>query len=803
MSSWRSDTFSIKLILSAIVIGLSGNPAWSAIGQSAVITLVFPPGARATGLGEAFTGIANDVNAIYFNPAGLGNDPLANSWKSFFDGKGPFLAVAAKHKTELISNEIVWAGSAKGVMRYNGKMWETHEIYLVEQGDELKSVARRYLNVEDEKVISEAAWRIRVENGIEMKRYAIITGKLRARIADSLLVKAHLTAESLARRFLDLPSSDRTAAKIYVDLAAVADSLSAGKLSDEILGLIGTKDIELSNVVELRVPFTIAVNDSVTALAMDESDRLWVGTPRGLWRCSESKWSRTTVADGLPSDFITSIALGTLGDLAVGTDAGIGLYKDGSWSKITVADGLPDSIISSVAFGRDNVLYAGSAKGLIKKNAAAITLFNTASGLLSSRVVALFFDSKNRLWIGGENGVTVYSGNSWKRFKFPGSTVFCFSEQHSGTVWIGTSKGAVSHKDGKVIKKDGAPADTVHEWKAFHSKNVLHGDVVRGLAAFGNDVWVATDRALNKYEWAQKQALLFYEPLLPLFHLKDLWHTFGAFVLPTEEWGTFGFSVNFVNMGTIENYDELGRKTGTVRSWEGVFGLSYGLPLSQTFSAGMNMKFVNSALDPGFEGGGVGTTFAVDAAILKRDLFVRRLTLGFMLQNMGPSIYYIDENKRDPIPFTLRLGSAYTAIQTPVHELTVLLDLSREVVKNYSDKQPDPFWAALWTDLLHDKDEPAEMEIQLINVNLGVEYWYSHFMALRTGFLGDYVGQRYELTFGLGLNYGNMNFDWSYIYSPEGFFKGVLKLLDVSPEYQNGSNGVRHGQWRASFLFRL
>ena len=795
MSPWRLNKLRTIVIVCAAILGFTAGQAFGALGQSAVITLVFPPGARATGLGEAFTGVANDVNAIFFNPAGLGMDPLANSWKSFLDGKGPFLAVASKHKGELMVNEVAWAGTAKGVLRYNGRTWERFEIYLVEQGDDIKTIARRYLSVDDDKVISEAAWKIRAENGIEMKRYAVITGKLRARIADSLLVKAHTDIQTIARRYIDLPSADRTAAKIYADLAALTDTASADTLSDEIAALLLTKDTELDDVVELRIPFTIAVNDSVTAMAMDESDRLWVGTTRGLWRTSESKWSRTTADDGLPSNVITSIALGAYGELAVGTDAGIGIYKDGNWSKVTAADGLSDPVITSISFGRDGALYAGSAAGLIRMKDSAITRFDTTSGLLSPRVNALFFDSKNRLWVGGENGICIYTGKNWKRFKFPGSTVLCFTEQHSGTVWIGTNRGAISHKDGKIIK-----GDTLHEWKPFHSKNVLHGNFVRGMAAFGNDVWIATDRAINKYQWAQKQALLFYEPLLPAFRLKELWHTFGAFVYPTEEWGTLGFSINFINMGVNTWMDELGRELGAARSWEGVFGLSYGLSLTQTFSVGLNMKYVNSALAPGFNGAGVGKTFAVDAALLKRELFTRKLSLGFMLQNMGPAIYYMDQSEQDPIPFTLRLGAAYTAVQTQIHELTFLLDLNREVVKNYTDKKPDPFWVALWTDLLHDRDESWITEIQLINVNFGIEYWYSHFMALRTGFLGDYIGERYELTFGLGLNYGNMNFDWSYIYSPDGFLKGLLQKFNPS---KTGSTGARHGQWRASFLFRL
>ena len=156
-----------------------------------------------------------------------------------------------------------------------------------------------------------------------------------------------------------------------------------------------------------------------------------------------------------------------------------------------------------------------------------------------------------------------------------------------------------------VIGKDGKPTN-VPEWKPYHSKNVLHGDNVQALSSYGNDMWIATDRALNHYEWAQIEATFFYEQLLPSFGLSELWHMFGAIAVPTEDWGTWGISANFVNMGTNQWTDELGQVLGEARSWEGVFGLSYGIPFSQTLSMGMNIKFVVSALAPGYEGAGTG-----------------------------------------------------------------------------------------------------------------------------------------------------------------------------------------------------
>ena len=105
------------------------------------------------------------------------------------------------------------------------------------------------------------------------------------------------------------------------------------------------------------------------------------------------------------------------------------------------------------------------------------------------------------------------------------------------------------------------------------------------------------------------------------------------------------------------------------------------------------------------------------------------------------------------------------------------------------------------TDLLHDTTQLQDTtksrlfnQLEEVTMNTGLEYWYANFLALRVGNLFDYIGQRFELTLGMGLKYGNINFDWSFIYSPEGFMKGIV---------EQGSNGSRDGQNRLSLLMKF
>lgn len=815
-----------SLLLTLISVSVS----LAAVGESAVITLIFPPGARATGMGEAFTGLADDASATYYNPAGLGQAPLAHSWKTHsFKSDELVTAIASKKKKDFGFKDNIWAGTNKGLLHFNGKHWESYELYLIQTDDDLEDIASKFLTDDDEKQLREAIWVIRAENGIEMKRYADIKELLKKALMNHNAVSPDSTAKTMARQIVDLSSFERTTGKITEIISkpfplAIADSLvksdssevsdstkqslsgsfdsltissSAEKISD----ILKTEDLTIGDLTEIRIPFSIAVNEAVKAMILDNSERVWIGTASGLWRYNKEEWKYFSVKDGLPSNNITSLALSSRGDIAVGTDKGLAvLSATGNWKSYDTTSGLPLFKINAVQYDKSNNIYVGTNDGLYKIGDSAITVFDTTQGLLSNRINALMMDSDNKLWIGGENGICIYDETTWKRYKFPNSIVTSISEEKSGSVWIGTNKGVVSYKARKPKTDDkGNVIERAPQWNSFHSKNSLKGDSVTSINIHDNDIWIGTDKILNQYDKANMQSYIAFEQILPEL-VSDLWHLYLGQIFPTQDWGTVGLSINYLFMGENEIYDALGNRARKVKSWEGVFNLSYGFPITKKdLSLGLNAKYVVSALAPGGPSGeGVGHTFALDAAVLKRNFFLKGFDLGFMFQNMGPHIFYIHRDNVDPIPFTLRLGMAYRAVQTPIHDLKFVLDLHKEIVKNYFYGKPDPFWKALVTDLVTDSADTWQQELQEININLGMEYWYNNVIAVRSGLLFDYIGERYELNLGLGLKYSTLKFDFSYIVSPKGFMKGMLRKIN---SHKDGATGVRDGQWRVSFLF--
>ena len=228
------STIGVTVTLALFFI-LSSLPVHAGVGESAVITLAFPPGARATGTGEAFTGLADDATSTYYNPAGLGLSPLANSWKVHLeDSNHDFTAMACKRKKDFGAQTVIWAGTRKGLLRYNGKFWESFQYYLLEQNDNLENVADKFLDVEDKNLLKEAMWRIRTENGIGMKRYDAIKVKVKFSLGSKDSTDTDSLASYIARQLIEIPATERSSAKIYALINQWIDSAKVDALSDEL-----------------------------------------------------------------------------------------------------------------------------------------------------------------------------------------------------------------------------------------------------------------------------------------------------------------------------------------------------------------------------------------------------------------------------------------------------------------------------------------------------------------------------------------------------------------------------------------
>jgi len=66
------------------------------------------------------------------------------------------------------------------------------------------------------------------------------------------------------------------------------------------------------------------------------------------------------------------------------------------------------------------------------------------------------------------------------------------------------------------------------------------------------------------------------------------------------------------------------------------------------------------------------------------------------------------------------------------------------------------------------KDRSISNELDKLVHNLGMEYWYGEYFAIRTGFYYDKTGKISNPTFGIGLRFAGYGFDFGYTYGETG-----------------------------------
>jgi len=225
----------------------------------------------------------------------------------------------------------------------------------------------------------------------------------------------------------------------------------------------------------------------------------------------------------------------------------------------------------------------------------------------------------------------------------------------------------------------------------------------------------------------------------------DMYYEYIGVVKPVEEIGNFGANFIYLTTGETEGTDPYGNTIGRWRTFDFSFGLIYSTKLQEKLGIGAGIKFIYSYLAPdwivkqvipGTKGGGQGYSFAVDLATLYK--LNERISLGVVLQNLGPDIRYVSGGERDPLPRTLRVGLSYRLLNTKMNKLTVAAEITKILV-------------ALTRDLNYEFNEAWK--------HFGAEYWFYDFFAARTGYFIDREGERKGPTFGGGIKFKKFSFD--------------------------------------------
>jgi len=217
----------------------------------------------------------------------------------------------------------------------------------------------------------------------------------------------------------------------------------------------------------------------------------------------------------------------------------------------------------------------------------------------------------------------------------------------------------------------------------------------------------------------------------------DVNYNYATFVKPTGGWGAFGVGLVFLSYGTSEGTDPFGNSTGTFTSNEVSPALSYGTKLLPDLAVGASLKYIRIQLAPQSQSG-VGATFGLDLAALYR-IPAARLNMGINVQNLGPSVTFINEDERSPLSRNVKAGMAWEAYSQEGFKALIAADFDQSLVT-------DAFWQ------LHG----------------GLELKYTDQVAGRVGYYYDPLGELEGLTYGIGLGWKGLAVDFGSIPQAKG-----------------------------------
>jgi signal transduction histidine kinase/ligand-binding sensor domain-containing protein/CheY-like chemotaxis protein len=227
--------------------------------------------------------------------------------------------------------------------------------------------------------------------------------------------------------------------------------------------------------------------NSALAVQQTPDGYLWVSTQEGLARFDGLQFTvfDSTNTPQLGSKEIWHLAVDSAGTLWIGTDAGVSYFRDGAFHQIEDPQLRAVRVQSLLAAQDGSVWISGQIAGeafvsrLERDRVVSRIKVDSSIYLLS-----LLQRRDGSVVGGGKKGVYRVNATGLELLKPTKGEVYTLAETSDGSLWAGTSDGAVHWKDGvetALFERDGLPAAAVTKILEDRSGNLWIG-TARGIA---------------------------------------------------------------------------------------------------------------------------------------------------------------------------------------------------------------------------------------------------------------------------------------------------------------------------------
>lgn len=365
--------FLIVMLASAIAVGAAADVR-AQVSRAGVIFLLLPPGARASGMGDAFASIADDATATYWNPAGLGRYPLSPAWFEYPSSDETKIRDITIMDNGMPDNNYkkydTWGILGNRLARFDGEKWDYGQKYYPAPRESAEDIARRFSGIDDEDSLKVLKNKLASFNSIvDQKEIEELSERVLSKVPDDYpyIEDIRYSIQTLKDAWAELTIDKERFQKLR-DIAreGLADDTLTSTEIDKITFAVNNS-VRLRVPSELYVPYDFILPDTITVMASDSKD-LWIGTPTGLFKYNGKRWKNYTVEqDSIVSNDITAIGFGQVKDeIWIGTRDGVSRYYRRKWNNYTTENGLPSNNILAIAAGKRNTVWVAADKGLAK-----------------------------------------------------------------------------------------------------------------------------------------------------------------------------------------------------------------------------------------------------------------------------------------------------------------------------------------------------------------------------------------------------------------------------------------------------
>ncbi|OSA95936.1 UNVERIFIED_ORG: histidine kinase [Clostridium botulinum] len=318
-------------------------------------------------------------------------------------------------------------------------------------------------------------------------------------------------------------------------------------------------------------------NNIITTIKEDTKENLWVGTSNGLSKINlntyEIKNYYQDEENGNLSNYnICDVLISKKGDVLVATADGLNLYNqyEDKFERILYNNKqiLSNQVIYSLDEDEKGNLWIGTECGLNKidiNKKEVIQLYNEENKIEKS-IYKVYADNNGYVWVGtfgsgllkisiDTNKITEYKADISKANSLSSNFIQGIYEDDEELLWIGTDKDGVNILNTKN--------NFVNHLNTDNSN--LISNKINFITGIGNDIWIATDGGLSKFDKNNKEVKSFtvndglsHNNIVSLFIDKEnyLWigTVNGINVLNTKTYEITNLTDIFKKNGVIDTY---------------------------------------------------------------------------------------------------------------------------------------------------------------------------------------------------------------------------------------------------------